>query len=223
MLRETAAGLADVHALDMVHRDVKPSNVMLTLDGVTLIDFGVARAAEQSQVTRTGMVVGTPAYMSPEQASGRGAPPAPLTSSRSVRCWRTRAAAGPPFGDESGHGVLYRIVHEAPDLTALRALDAELADVVAACLDKDPDGRPTARAGTGPATAPAARCPPGPRAGPQPREAPGPRTGPPAVRAVRAVDPRPAVRRTAARRRGPGAVDRRRPPSCSRTPRTASA
>ncbi|MGW3402044.1 protein kinase domain-containing protein [Streptomyces zhihengii] len=98
LLRETAAGLADVHALDMVHRDVKPSNVMLTLDGVTLIDFGVARAAEQSQVTRTGMVVGTPAYMSPEQASGRGAPPAPLTSSRSVRCWRTRAAAGPPSG-----------------------------------------------------------------------------------------------------------------------------
>ncbi len=73
LLREAAAGLAAVHALDMVHRDLKPSNVMLTLDGATLIDFGVARAAEQSQLTRTGMVVGTPAYMSPEQASGKRA------------------------------------------------------------------------------------------------------------------------------------------------------
>ncbi|KOX34105.1 hypothetical protein ADL07_08415, partial [Streptomyces sp. NRRL F-4707] len=73
VLREAARGLAAVHALDMVHRDLKPSNVMLTLDGLTLIDFGVARAVDQSELTRTGMVVGTPAYMSPEQASGKRA------------------------------------------------------------------------------------------------------------------------------------------------------
>lgn len=144
LLREAAAGLAAVHALDMVHRDVKPSNVMLTLDGLTLIDFGVARAAEQSRLTLTGMVVGTPAYMAPEQASGRkrlsGA-----TDVFALGSVLAYAACGrPPFGDESGHGVLYRIVHEEPDLEPLRELDPDLADLVAACLDKDPEGRPTA-------------------------------------------------------------------------------
>jgi serine/threonine protein kinase len=144
LLREAASGLAAVHALDMVHRDLKPSNVMLTLDGLTLIDFGVARAAEQSQLTMTGVVVGTPAYMSPEQASGARR----LTGAVDVFALGSMAAYAacgrPPFGDESGHGVLYRIVHEEPDLAPLRALDPQLAEVVAACLDKDPDGRPTA-------------------------------------------------------------------------------
>ncbi|MFF4447729.1 protein kinase [Streptomyces sp. NPDC001502] len=160
LLREAAAGLAAVHALDMVHRDLKPSNVMLTLDGLTLIDFGVARAAEQSQLTRTGMVVGTPAYMAPEQASGRrrlsGA-----TDVFALGSVLAYAACGqPPFGDESGHGVLYRIVHEEPDLEPLRELEPDLAELVAACLDKDPEGRPTAAelleraAGQDPFTAP---------------------------------------------------------------------
>ncbi|MFI1944483.1 protein kinase [Streptomyces virginiae] len=144
LLREAASGLAAVHALDMVHRDVKPSNVMLTLDGLTLIDFGVARAAEQSRLTVTGMVVGTPAYMAPEQASGRkrlsGA-----TDVFALGSVLAYAACGrPPFGDESGHGVLYRIVHEEPDLEPLRELEPDLAELVAACLDKDPEGRPTA-------------------------------------------------------------------------------
>lgn len=144
LLREAAKGLAAVHALDMVHRDLKPSNVMLTLDGLTLIDFGVARAAEQSQLTSTGLVVGTPAYMSPEQASGarRLTGAVDIFALGSVVAY---AACGrPPFGEESGHGVLYRIVHEEPDLGPLRELDAELAEVVALCLDKDPEGRPTA-------------------------------------------------------------------------------
>ncbi|GGN85707.1 hypothetical protein GCM10011579_076810 [Streptomyces albiflavescens] len=144
LLREAASGLAAVHALDMVHRDLKPSNVMLTLDGLTLIDFGVARAAEQSQLTRTGIVVGTPAYMSPEQASGTRR----LSGAVDMFALGSMAAYAvcgrPPFGDDSGHAVLYRIVHEEPDLAPLRALDPELAEVVAACLDKDPEGRPTA-------------------------------------------------------------------------------
>ncbi|MER5776723.1 protein kinase [Streptomyces sp. NPDC002039] len=143
-LREAAAGLKSVHGLGMVHRDLKPSNVMLTLDGLTLIDFGIARAAEQSQLTRTGMVVGTPAYMAPEQASGKrevsGA-----TDVFALGSVLAFAASGkPPFGEESGHGVLYRVVHEEPELDGLRELDPDLADLVAACLDKDPEGRPTA-------------------------------------------------------------------------------
>ncbi|MET9604926.1 protein kinase [Streptomyces sp. NPDC006512] len=144
LLREAAAGLEAVHALGMVHRDLKPSNAMLTLDGLTLIDFGVARAAEQSQLTRTGMVVGTPAYMAPEQASGKRAVSG-ATDVFALGSVLAYAASGrPPFGEESGHGVLYRIVHEEPDLEPLRELDPELAELVAACLDKDPEGRPTA-------------------------------------------------------------------------------
>jgi eukaryotic-like serine/threonine-protein kinase len=144
LVRDAAAGLAAVHALDMVHRDVKPSNVMLTLDGLTLIDFGVARAAEQSQLTSVGVAVGTPAYMAPEQASGvrRLTGAVDVFALGSVLAY---AATGePPFGDESGHGVLYRIVHEEPDLGPVRDLAPEFADLVAACLDKDPQGRPTA-------------------------------------------------------------------------------
>ncbi|RST04021.1 serine/threonine-protein kinase, partial [Streptomyces sp. WAC05374] len=144
LLREAAAGLAAVHALDMVHRDLKPSNVMLTVDGCTLIDFGVARAAEQSQLTRTGMVVGTPAYMAPEQALGArtlsGA--TDVFALGSVLAYAASGQA--PFGNESGHGVLYRIVHEQPDLEPLRELEPDLAAIVTACLDKDPEGRPTA-------------------------------------------------------------------------------
>jgi serine/threonine protein kinase len=146
LLREAAAGLAAVHALDMVHRDLKPSNVMLTLDGLTLIDFGVARAADQSQLTRTGMAVGTPAYMSPEQAAGvqRLTGAVDVFALGSVVAY---AACGrPPFGDDSGHGVLYRIVHDEPDLDPLRELDPELAEVIATCMDKDPERRLTAAA-----------------------------------------------------------------------------
>ncbi|WP_079169527.1 serine/threonine-protein kinase, partial [Streptomyces sp. CC77] len=143
LLRGAAAALTAVHARNMVHRDLKPSNVMVTLDGVTLIDFGVARAADQSRLTKTGMVVGTPAYMSPEQATaGR------LTGATDVFALGSLvafAACGrPPFGDGSGLDLLYRIVHDTPDLAALRACDPDLAEVVAACLDKDPEGRPTA-------------------------------------------------------------------------------
>ncbi|CAM5232051.1 Serine/threonine-protein kinase PknD [Streptomyces violaceorubidus] len=144
LLREAARGLAAVHALDMVHRDLKPSNVMLTLEGLTLIDFGVARAAEQSRLTRTGMVVGTPAYMSPEQASGKPSSSGAVDVFALGSVLAYAASGRPPFGDESGHAVLYRIVHEEPDLGPLRELDAELADVVASCLDKDHEGRPTA-------------------------------------------------------------------------------
>ncbi|MFJ8860663.1 protein kinase [Streptomyces sp. NPDC102451] len=160
LLREAATGLVAVHELDMVHRDLKPSNVMLTVEGATVIDFGVARATEQSQLTRSGMVVGTPAYMAPEQATTKR----DLTGATDVFALGSvlayAAGGSPPFGEESGPAVLYRIVHEEPDLDAVRALDPGLADLVADCLAKDPEARPTAaelvrRAGEhGPFTAP---------------------------------------------------------------------
>lgn len=160
LLREAAKGLVPVHDLGMVHRDLKPSNVMLTVEGATVIDFGVARATEQSQLTRSGMVVGTPAYMAPEQAVTRR----DLTGAVDVFALGSvlaYAAGGkPPFGEESGPAVLYRIVHEEPGLEAVRELDTALADLVTACLAKDPEARPTAAelvrraTGRGPSTAP---------------------------------------------------------------------
>jgi hypothetical protein len=146
LLRDAAEELAAVHALDMVHRDLKPSNVMLTPDGATLIDFGVARAADQTQLTLTDMVIGTPAYMSPEQASGKRGPG--LTGAVDVFALGSvlacAATGDPPFGDESGPAVLYRIVHETPDLGDLAEVDPEIADVVRSCLSKRPEDRPTA-------------------------------------------------------------------------------
>ncbi|MFF9566708.1 protein kinase [Streptomyces sp. NPDC014685] len=144
LLRDGAKGLSAVHAARMVHRDLKPSNVMLTLDGVSLIDFGVARAADQSRVTRTGMVIGTPAYMAPEQALAER----DLTGAADVfglaGLLLFAANCRPPFGDGSGPGLFYRIVHTEPDLGRLPGIDPELCALVEACLAKDAADRPTA-------------------------------------------------------------------------------
>lgn len=144
LLRELADRLRVVHSLSMMHRDLKPSNVMLTHSGVTLIDFGVARAADQSAVTATGVAVGTPAFMAPEQARAERT----LTSAVDVFSLggvMAFAATGlPPFGEGSGHDVFYRIVHQEPDLTRLQAMDPALASLVESCLAKDPGARPSA-------------------------------------------------------------------------------
>ncbi|WP_435188520.1 protein kinase domain-containing protein [Streptomyces sp. bgisy126] len=144
LLRSAATGLRVVHGADMVHRDLKPSNVMLTGDGLSLIDFGVARAADQSRLTRTGMVIGTPAYMAPEQAVAERV----LTGAADVFALGSLllyAANGrPPFGDGSGPDLLYRVVHGVPDFGGLAEADPALAELVQKCLSKDPADRPTA-------------------------------------------------------------------------------
>jgi hypothetical protein len=144
LLRELAARLAALHALDMLHRDVKPSNVMITLDGLALIDFGIARAADQSRLTKTGMVLGTPEYMAPEQAEGKKG----LTGAADVFALGSllffAATGASPFGQGSGLEVLYRIVHSEPDVSALSDLDPALAAIITDCLDKSPSTRPTA-------------------------------------------------------------------------------
>ena len=144
LLRELAGRLKALHALDMLHRDVKPSNVMITLDGLSLIDFGIARAADQSRLTKTGVVLGTPEYMAPEQAQGKK----DLTAAADVFALGSllffAATGASPFGKGSGLDVLYRIVHQEPDVDGLRELDPDLAAIVADCLDKSPSARPTA-------------------------------------------------------------------------------
>ncbi|QKZ19546.1 serine/threonine-protein kinase [Streptomyces chartreusis] len=142
-VRALGAGLAEalaaVHELGLVHRDVKPSNVLLTLDGPLLIDFGIARAMDgTASLTSTGVSIGSPGYMSPEQILGKGATgAADVFSLGAVLAY---AATGePPFSGDSSAALLYKVVHEEPELDAL---DDELRELVAACLVKDPGARP---------------------------------------------------------------------------------
>ncbi|MFF4257862.1 bifunctional serine/threonine-protein kinase/ABC transporter substrate-binding protein [Streptomyces sp. NPDC001663] len=136
-----AQALGELHAAGLVHRDVKPGNVLLALDGPRLIDFGVARDPEDTSLTSTGVVVGTPGFLPPEQARGAG-DPGPAGDVFSLGCVLAFAATGRlPFGTGSIDALLYRTVHDAPDL---EGVPAALAEVVSSCLEKDPELRPTA-------------------------------------------------------------------------------
>jgi serine/threonine protein kinase len=132
--------LAAVHELGLVHRDVKPSNILLTLDGPLLIDFGIARATDgTASLTSTGVSIGSPGYMSPEQILGKGVTgAADVFSLGAVLAY---AATGlPPFPGDSSAALLYKVVHEEPSLDGLD--DGELRELVASCLAKDPAARP---------------------------------------------------------------------------------
>ncbi|MFG2329805.1 protein kinase [Streptomyces sp. NPDC048604] len=143
-LRGLAAGLAEalqaVHRAGVVHRDLKPSNVLVTGDGPRVIDFGISKALEGStQLTGSGTVVGTPAYMSPEQASG--AEVGTASDVFSLGAVLAFAATGEgPFGAGSAPALLYRVVHDVPRLDGV---PAGLRALVAACLEKAPERRPT--------------------------------------------------------------------------------
>ncbi|MFC4563303.1 protein kinase [Nocardiopsis mangrovi] len=133
-----AEGLAAVHDKGLVHRDLKPANVILAEDGPRLIDFGIARAMDATSYTQTHTVLGTAAFMSPEQA--RADAVGPPSDVFSLGCVLTFAATGhSPFGTGPAHAVAYRVVHEPPDLSGL---PASLTDLVTACLAKDPADRP---------------------------------------------------------------------------------
>lgn len=134
-----AEALADVHSQGLVHRDLKPSNMILAADGPRLIDFGISRALDGTMITGTGMVVGTPAFMSPEQASGT--PAGPASDMFSYGGVLTFAATGSgPFGDGSPVAMIYRVVHDEP---MLDRLPGTLLGLVTRCLAKHPDDRPT--------------------------------------------------------------------------------
>ncbi|MGW6585554.1 protein kinase domain-containing protein [Streptomyces globisporus] len=184
-----AEALAAVHEAGLIHRDVKPGNVLLALDGPRLIDFGIARHEGATALTATGAVIGTPGYLAPEQASaGSLGPPCDVFS---LGCVLVYAATGRgPFGEGGGAGALFRTVHEEPDLTGV---PPGLAPLITACLAKDPAARPPASrvrdalaAGGEAAPDPDGRAVPGPAA----RALPGPaRSAPSAPR-----DPREALR-----------------------------
>ncbi|MFE5773202.1 serine/threonine-protein kinase [Streptomyces sp. NPDC056485] len=138
-----AVGVAEalhvIHGAGIVHRDLKPANVLLAGDGPRVIDFGIARAADATSLTGSGVSVGTPAFMAPEQASA-----GTVTASTDIfalgQIVAYAAIGAPAYGEGSSHAVLYRIVHEDPDLSAL---PEELRPLVTRCLSRDPADRPT--------------------------------------------------------------------------------
>ncbi|GAA3478986.1 hypothetical protein GCM10018966_035160 [Streptomyces yanii] len=136
------AGLAEaleaIHGAGLVHRDLKPSNVLLSADGPRLIDFGISAVAGASVLTETGMMVGTPGFMSPEQMTGETVGPASDVFSLGAVLAFAATGVG-PFGAGSAHAVNFRAVYEEPDLGGLPSG----LDVIGQCLAKDPGQRPT--------------------------------------------------------------------------------
>ncbi|MFI9552073.1 serine/threonine protein kinase [Nonomuraea endophytica] len=133
----TATALAAIHRAGVVHRDFKPGNVLLGRDGPRVIDFGIARAG--TSLTVTSSVVGTPAYMAPEQLAGAGVGPA-----ADVFAWASvivfAATGTPPFGSDTLPAIINRILHNEP---RFGDLPDHLRAVVYACLAKDPAARPS--------------------------------------------------------------------------------
>ncbi|MEV0388083.1 protein kinase [Nonomuraea sp. NPDC050643] len=134
----TATALAAIHQAGVVHRDFKPGNVLLGPDGPRVIDFGIARAMDQARTT-TSSIVGTPAYMAPEQLAGELVGPA-----ADVFAWASviafAATGSPPFGEDSLPAVINRILHNEPQLADL---PQPLRGIALRCLAKNPADRPT--------------------------------------------------------------------------------
>jgi hypothetical protein len=137
-----AAGLAEalqaMHAVGVVHRDLKPSNVLLAHDGPRVIDFGVSYAAEASALTQSGTILGTPGYMSPEQAQGRQVGPASDVFSLGAVLAYAATGAG-PFGDGPVAALVYRVVNAEPDLDRV---PGRIRPLIERCLAKAPGERP---------------------------------------------------------------------------------
>jgi len=134
------AALTAVHAAGVVHRDLKPGNVMLVGSQPVVIDFGIAQAADSTRLTMTGMFMGTPGFLAPEVIEGR--PSGPAADIHSFGATMAYAATGrPPFGSGTFEAIFYRIVHGQPDLTGM---PAPLVPLVLATLARDPARRPSA-------------------------------------------------------------------------------
>jgi serine/threonine protein kinase len=143
MLVGLATGLAEalvaIHGAGVVHRDLKPGNVILTQAGPKVIDFGIAQALDGTVMTRTGRSMGSPGFMAPEQITGTSGQKADIFAWGLTVAY---AASGrQPFGSGPAEVLPYRIVHGTPDIAAV---PAALLPLVEAAVSKDPNARPTA-------------------------------------------------------------------------------
>ncbi len=140
LVSQAAAGLAQAHAVGIVHRDIKPANVLVTPDGqVKITDFGIARAADGVALTSTGEVIGTPHYLSPEQAEGRPATPASDVYALGVLLFECLTGSRPFAGDTPVTTALAHVRDPMPDLPA--DIPQDLARVTRRALAKDPAER----------------------------------------------------------------------------------
>jgi serine/threonine protein kinase len=136
----TAEALTAIHAAGVVHRDLKPGNVMLTDDRPVVIDFGIAQAGDSTRLTQTGLVMGTPGYLAPEVIEGR--PSSPASDVHSWGATLAFAATGrPPYGGGSYETIFYRIVSGRADLDGA---PAPLLPLLSSALSRDPAHRPSA-------------------------------------------------------------------------------
>lgn len=143
LLWSTASGLVEalisIHESQVIHRDLKPSNIMIGSDGVKVVDFGISSLLELSSLTNTGAFIGTAAWVSPEQVTGK-----PVTKESdifSLGMVLSYAATGfNPFGDGRADAVMFRIAHESPDLSQVPAW---LRPIIEVCLNKNPKLRPS--------------------------------------------------------------------------------
>ncbi len=134
-----ASALHSIHGTGLIHRDLKPANVILAADGPRVIDFGIAQPTEAGGLTEAGALIGSPAYMSPEQATGE-----PLTGASDIFSLGTllfMAATGEnPFAAASAPYTMFNVVHREAELDLV---PSELRDLVGWCLRKHQDDRPT--------------------------------------------------------------------------------
>ncbi len=147
VMAQVCRGLEFAHENGIVHRDIKPSNIRLLDDGTAkIMDFGIAKWARATHLTKTGMMVGTVHYMSPEQVRGRPLDGRSDVFSVGVILYELLSGER-PFRGEGPTQVLYKIVHEEPaplELTALGQAGPELAAIVTRALAKEPAERYTA-------------------------------------------------------------------------------
>ncbi len=139
---QIASGLARAHEKGIIHRDIKPGNILLTKDGAKIVDFGLAKLTTQTKLTRTGMTLGTVQYMSPEQAAGGEVDHRSDIWSLGVILYEMVTGRA-PFRGKYEQALVYSILNEEPDLvTAVRKdVPAELEDIIAKALAKKPEAR----------------------------------------------------------------------------------
>ncbi|WP_460072787.1 serine/threonine-protein kinase [Streptomyces sp. YKOK-I1] len=141
LARGLAATLGVIHGAGVLHRDLKPSNVLITLDGPRVIDFGIARAVDSSVATRTGAVIGSPGFMSPEQARGERLGEASDVFGLGALLAYAATGRGPFDGeDDAPHAVLIRVISQPPRLDGV---DGTLRTLMERCMAADPEDRPS--------------------------------------------------------------------------------